>query len=136
MSKEKVLKIIADAPTAIMATVEGNNPRVRPMMIKKVWDKIFYVSTYADSNKIQQIEKNPNTEILWIDSQRQHVRIAGKAFICQDVAKKNQYFKENEDVMKMYFKGKDDPNYILLEVKPEKVLLMEAGSMEYQEIAW
>lgn len=136
MSKEKVLQIIKAAPTAFMATIEDNCPKVRPMMIKQVWDKVFYVSTYFDSPKIKQIEKNPNAEIVWMDSQMQHVRISGKTHICTDKAKKDKYFEENEKVMKMYFKAKDDPNYVLLEVEPIKVLLMESGSTKYQEIAW
>ena len=136
MSKEKVLQIIQAAPTAFMATIEGNCPKVRPMMIKNVWDKILYVSTYADSLKIKQIEKNPNVEIVWVDSKMQHVRISGKAHICKDQEKKNKYFEENEQVMKMYFKAKNDPNYVLLEVTPSNVLLMEAGSEQYKEVTW
>lgn len=135
MSKEKVLKIIAEAPVAFMATVDGSCPRVRPMAIQVVWDKKLYVSTFRDSRKMEQISQNPNTEIVWVDKEMRHVRIAGRVGVCGDKKLREKFFASNP-ILKNYFSGMGDPNYILLEIIPQKVEWMDVSSREYAEISW
>lgn len=135
MSKEKVLQIIANTQIAFMASVDGKSPRVRPMSIQTIWNDKIYFSTYGNSRKMQQFKKNPKTEIVWMDKDMSHVRIAGIVKLCDDKQLKARYFEQNPD-LKNYFKDVDDPNYALIEVKPEKVELMNLNDRAYTEVAW
>lgn len=135
MSKEKVLQIIATAPVGFVATIDGTTPKVRPMAIQVVWDNKLYASTFRNSRKMEQIGKNPRTEIAWVDKDMRQVRISGTISVCQDKSLKKKFFDKNP-TLKNYFKGVDDPNYTLLEIKPERVEWMDINSKKYEEIAW
>ena len=46
MTKEEILELIKANPTAYMATVEGNQPRVRAMGIPKADENGIIIQTY------------------------------------------------------------------------------------------
>lgn len=134
MSKEKALDIIEKSPVAFMATVDGKQPRVRPMQIKVIWNSCLYVSTFTSSHKIEQIKKNAYTEIVWMDKDMRHVRLAGSIVVCYNAELRRKFYEENQKSLDAYFKGVDDPNYTLLEIKPQKVEYMDIGDKEYHNV--
>ncbi|MBE5924734.1 MAG: NimC/NimA family protein [Lachnospiraceae bacterium] len=74
---EKVLQFLKDAGTYYLATVEGDQPRVRPFGTANVFEGKLYIQTGKSKNVSKQIHANPKVEVsafkdgVWI-------RIAGE----------------------------------------------------------
>ena len=64
-----------------------------------------------------------------------HVRIQGKVSFCESEQLKKKYFDENK-ALQEYFKGASDPNYVLLEITPKKVEIMDGSEFDYKEVVW
>lgn len=121
MTKEEVIDLIRDAGYGVLATAEGSQPRVRPMMPYLTEEGELLVALLGRSRTIDQIKKNPLVEICFVDRKMWYCRIAGSAKITQEMSKK-QLLWDTIPMLKQYFGGPSDPNFILLEVVPKDVV--------------
>lgn len=116
MTNEEAMDLIKDAGFGYLATLEGTQPRVRPMMPLLTEDgKQLLVALLGRSRSIKQIEKNPQVEFCFVDRKMWYCRIAGKAKISTDKEKKNALW-DQIPMLKQYFSGPEDPNFIMAEV--------------------
>ena len=60
---DKVLKFLKDAETYYLATVEGNQPRVRPFGTAHVFEGKLYIQTGKVKDVSKQLHQNPKAEI-------------------------------------------------------------------------
>ena len=60
---EKVVQFLKDAQTYYLATVDGDQPRVRPFGTANVYDGKFYIQTGKVKEVSKQLHKNPKAEI-------------------------------------------------------------------------
>ena len=124
MSKEQALNILNESRIGTMATVQNNKPHSRYMTFYNE-DFTLYTPTSKESHKVEDIEANPYTHILigyegdgFGDA---FLEIEGKVSESTDVGMKEKIWN---DQMKNWFKGPDDPNMVLLIVKPTSIRLM------------
>ncbi len=116
MKKEEAIDLIRDAGFGYLATVEGDQPRVRPMMPYLLEDeKRLLVAFLGRSRSIADIKKNPRVEFCFVDRKMWYCRVAGQARISTDIDKKTILW-DNVPMLKQYFGGPDDPNFVLAEV--------------------
>ncbi|SFQ33773.1 pyridoxamine 5'-phosphate oxidase family protein [Salibacterium halotolerans] len=122
--KNKILRIIDEYKTGVLATVEKERPHSRYMTFYHD-DITLYTPTSKDTHKAEEIEKNPYVHILLgyegegLDDL--YVEVSGKAVIREDKAIKQQFWHESMD---RWFDGIDDPEFIMLEIQPESMRLM------------
>jgi len=124
LSKEQALNILNESRIGTMATVQNNKPHSRYMTFYNE-DFTLYTPTSKESHKVEDIEANPYTHILigyegdgFGDA---FLEIEGKVSESTDVGMKEKIWN---DQMKNWFKGPDDPNMVLLIVKPTSIRLM------------
>ncbi|MDM5318323.1 pyridoxamine 5'-phosphate oxidase family protein [Fictibacillus sp. b24] len=130
--KNKVFDVLEKKQTGVLATVKNNKPHSRYMTF--FHDGLtFYTPTSIDTHKAEEIQDNPNVHVLvgyegegYNDP---YLEIEGTATIRDDQGLKEKFWN---DQMKHYFEGPNDPNYILLEIKPSLIRLMNAGEHEPQ----
>ncbi|MFD1852050.1 pyridoxamine 5'-phosphate oxidase family protein [Oceanobacillus bengalensis] len=122
--KANIEKILDESHTGTMATIKGNKPHSRYMTFFHRGLKLF-TPTHKDADKTEEIDNNPYTHIIigyegdgFGDA---FVEYQGKVSFNQSEEMKKQLW--NED-MKIYFDGPDDPNYLILEVEPVAIRLM------------
>ena len=115
MNTQEIIDIIKDTGYGCLATVEGNQPRVRPMMPYLDDHGNLLVAMLSRSRSIEQIKKNPLVEMCYIDRKMWYVRVAGKAKVSTDLEKKALVFN-NIPMLRQYFSGPEDPNYVLIEI--------------------
>jgi len=127
MTKEEALDIISDAGFGFFATVEGNKPRVRPMMPYLTEDGKLLLALLGRSRTIAQIKANPNVEVCFVDRKMWYCRVSGTAVMSDDIAKKKIVF-ENVPMLRQYFAGPDDPNYFLAVIEIKSVEAMTPHS--------
>ena len=60
---EKVVQFLKDAQTYYLATVDGDQPRVRPFGTVNVYDGKLYIQTGKVKDVSKQLHKNPKAEI-------------------------------------------------------------------------
>ena len=60
---EKVVQFLKDAQTYYLATVDGDQPRVRPFGTANVYDGKLYIQTGKVKDVSKQLHKNPKAEI-------------------------------------------------------------------------
>ena len=112
---EKVCQFLDEAKTYYLATVEGDQPRVRPFGTALVYNGKLYIQTGKVKNVSKQLEKNPNASICAFKDNR-WLRLEGELVRDERVeAKKHMLdaypylrgmYNENDDNTEvLYFKN-------------------------------
>ena len=63
MSVERVCQYLKEVKTYYLATVDGDEPRVRPFGTAHLFEGKLYIQTGKGKDVFKQIEKNPKVEI-------------------------------------------------------------------------
>ena len=133
MTKDEAVDIIRDAGFGFLATVEGNKPRVRPMMPYLSEEGELLLALLGRSRTIPQIKANPNVEVCFVDRKMWYCRVSGTAAISGEISKKQIVF-ENVPMLRQYFAGAEDPNYHLAVITITHVEAMTPHSRQPEQI--
>ncbi|MEW6686780.1 MAG: pyridoxamine 5'-phosphate oxidase family protein [Candidatus Edwardsbacteria bacterium] len=127
--KKEVWANFKDFQCVFLATVEGNQPRVRPVTLI-YFDKRFWIMTNTGSAKVKQIQKNPKIELcLFLERKKggnSYIRIIGMARLIRDKTTKARIARHC-DFFSRHWKSVDDPDYTLIEICPKEVEYLRAG---------
>jgi uncharacterized pyridoxamine 5'-phosphate oxidase family protein len=111
---EKVLEFLKEAGTWYIATVEGDQPRVRPFGAQMVYNGKLYITTNNTKKVYKQLLANPKFEISGMNKQGQWIRITGKAIPDDTVEAKQAMLDANPGLNSMY--SLDDVIFAVLSV--------------------
>lgn len=119
---EKLREMIKDIDLCMLTTVdESDDLHSRPMSLNGDVDEQgnLWFFTSSNSHKASEIERTPNVNVSFIDTDQQHyVSISGDAELVQDKQKIKELWKP---VLKAWFPdGPDQPDIALLKVKVKK----------------
>lgn len=107
------------AKISVLATTAGKAPWVRFMEQIKIDDNFsLWYATALSSAKVKQIKSNPKVCAL-IFKEDKDLRIFGKAKIITD--KKTRYSLWQDRWQDYFSQGRDDSEYVLLKVVPERI---------------
>src|ERR1044071_5680181 len=70
----------------MMASIDGDQPRVRPVSPVKTDGFTVYVANLRAYHKTAEIAANPNVELCYLDDHHDQVRITGVAEVLEDRA--------------------------------------------------
>ena len=91
MTKEEIFEFAANNPVFSLATIEGNQPHVRYMMLYRADEGGFIFVTGRDKDVNRQLQANPTVEMCFYDIEKnEQVRIAGKVEFLDDLELKKQ----------------------------------------------
>ncbi|MCD6328402.1 hypothetical protein J7M28_12745 [bacterium] len=93
----------------------------------------FCCATGAKDSKTVDVSKHPQVEYCFADKEGKHVRMQGTCRISTKAEPKAKLI-ELYPFLGKFFKGPDDPNYVVLCMKPERIRFMGEGSMEHDEV--
>ena len=116
MTKEEVFDLVRDAGFGFLATTENQQPRVRPMMPYLTEDGILLLALLSRSRTIHDVKKNPLVEICYVDRRMAYCRISGKAKISENMENKQTVWN-NVPMLRQYFGGPQDQNFVLMEIE-------------------
>lgn len=133
MTSEETIDLIRDAGFGLLSTMEGKQPRVRPMMPYYSEDGELLIALLSRSRTIKQIQENPLVEICFVDRKMWYCRIAGEAKLSDDNSKKEIVWN-NIPMLRQYFGGFDDPNFNLLVITVKQVEAMTPHGKEPEMI--
>ena len=113
---EKVEKFLKDAEVYYLATVEGDQPRVRPFGTAHIFDGKLYIQTGKSKNVSKQIQKNPKVELCCFDGKTgSWLRLSGQLVRDERREAKADMLEHYPDLKKMY--SADDDNTEVLYFK-------------------
>ncbi len=127
--KNKIIEVIERAQLGSVATIKDGKPWVRYMMIQHDKDLSLYSTTFANSRKVEQINKNNNIHITMggdlKNSQSAYLNIQAKASVLTDLETKKKCWC---DMLKQFFLGPEDPNYAVIKISPEVIEYTSPGA--------
>lgn len=133
--KQKVLNLLDEQKVGTLATVEQDKPHTRYMTFFHE-GLTLYTPTSKETHKAEEIEKNPNVHILIGYSGEgfgdTYAEIAGTASLTDDPELIDRLWS---DEMEKWFKGKDDPNLVILKIDPTSIRYMNEGSRTPAELS-
>ncbi len=104
-------------PLCYLATVEGDQPRVRAFVMWYAGDRGFYFHTSSEKEVFKQIVSNPKVEVCFYATQSgAMMRAAGKAVVQDDLEMKKKLL-EDLPYIKQMVKGPDDPDLVVFRVQ-------------------
>ncbi len=127
-SIDEVLNCFKELNHVILATVDGDKPKLRPMTLVK-HDSVFYFATGSEATKVKQLDQNPEVEIIlqWKDeSNNGYIRIEGTAKRENARETITQLYNRFDYFGKLW-KSPDDPTLAIYSVNPRVYDYMKPG---------
>ncbi|GAF76529.1 unnamed protein product [marine sediment metagenome] len=122
-----------------MATVEGDQPRVRPVTLIHLDDELYVITGArggAETGKVRQIKENPKVEFYMAiqgEGGQGFVRGETVASIVDDPEFKERLYGEI-DWASNYFDGPEDPSYVLLFMEPKAFHYRKPGEYDIVQV--
>ncbi|MCB5234665.1 MAG: pyridoxamine 5'-phosphate oxidase family protein [Candidatus Cloacimonetes bacterium] len=126
--QQEILTWIRQNQYVYLATCDGKQPRVRPVVLFLHEGKYFF-ATFSNDSKVAQIKNNRLVEInvpLSEDGHTGYIRLSGSVKIVNNAVLKADA-SEHCFFFDQYFHGYDDPDYTLIEFEPEFAEYLRPG---------
>lgn len=117
----------------MLATIDGNQPRVRPVSPVRTDGFTVYIANLKSYGKTEEIEKNPAVELCYIDEDHNQVRITGRAEVVNDRKLLEEIWNANR-LLQHYLGSIDNPQLIVYRVIPNRVRFMLEWALNYYEV--
>jgi general stress protein 26 len=124
---------IARAKFPMLATIDGDRPRVRPVSPVRVDGFTIFVANLRRYGKTAEIAANPRVELCYLDDAHDQVRIAGRAEVLTDPAVLAEIWEANP-LLRRYLGTPDNPELIIYRIVPEHVRFMREWALEYHDV--
>ena len=116
-----------------LATVDGDQPRLRPVSPVKTDGFTVYVANLRSYRKTAEIAANPKVELCYLDLKHDQVRITGVAHIETDRDLLEEIWASSP-LLQQYLGDIDNPELILYRIEPTEVRFMREWSLEYFDV--
>ena len=117
----------------MLATIDGDQPRVRPVSPVRTDGFTVYVANLKSYGKTADIEKNANVELCYLDEDHNQVRITGKAEVVADRKLLEEIWNANR-LLQHYLGSIDNPELIIYKIHPNRVRFMQEWALKYFEV--
>ena len=131
--KELALQVVQADRFPYLATIDGDQPRLRPVSPVRTEGFTVYVANLRDYNQTREIAANPRVELCYLDEQHDQVRITGVAEVVTDRAVLQAIWDENP-LLRQYLGTIDNPQLILYRIQPTRVRYMKEWALDYHEV--
>lgn len=112
---DEVYQYLKTNPTFYLATIDGDQPRVRPFGAVAVYESKLYLQTGNVKKVYAQMQKNPKIEICTVGKDGTWIRITATAVRDNRIEARQHMLDENPVLKNMY--AADDGNCEVLYLK-------------------
>ena len=130
---QRALAVIRADRFPHLATVDGDQPRLRPVSPVKTDGFTVYVANLRQYHKTIEIENNPKVELCYLDDHHDQVRITGVAEVATDRAILQEIWDANP-LLRQYLGTFENPALIVYRIMPNRVRFMKEWALEYHEV--
>ena len=111
---QEVQEFLKKCGTYYLATVEGDQPRVRPFGTAEIFEGKLYIQTGKAKEVSKQIQKNNKVELCAFDGE-QCLRVAGTLVRDDRIEAKEDMLEKNPGLKKMYSATDDNTEVLYFE---------------------
>jgi general stress protein 26 len=115
------------------ATMDGDQPRLRPVSPVRTDGFTVFVANLRGYHKTGEIAKNPNVELCYLDDQHNQVRLTGVADVLADRVLLQEIWDANP-LLRQFLGSIDNPELIVYRISPKRVRYMQEWALEYHEV--
>jgi len=130
---ELALQTIREDRFPHLATIDGDQPRLRPISPVRTDRFCVYFANLRSYHKTGEIAANPKVELAYLDSQHNQVRITGVAEMVTDRVLLQAIWDTNP-LLRQYLGSLDNPELIVYCVRPRQVRYMQEWSLHYTDV--
>src|SRR5437016_9913628 len=117
----------------VLATQDGDQPRVRPVSPVRTERFTVYVANLRGYHKTGEIAANSKVELCYLDDHHDQVRITGIAEVVTDRPLLQEIWDANP-LLRQYLGSLDNPTLIVYCVRPTRVRFMKEWALDYHEV--
>lgn len=125
--------VVAEDRFPYLATIDGDQPRLRPVSPVKTDGFTIYVANLRLYHKTVEIAANPKVELCYLDGGHNQVRITGVAEIVNDENLLQEIWDANP-LLRQYLGTIDNPDLIVYRITPTRVRYMQEWALEYYDV--
>ena len=126
-------KVIADGRFPMLATMDGDQPRLRPVSPVRVDGFVIYVANLRGYGKTAEIAANPKVELCYLDGNHDQVRLTGTAEVVTEAGVLAEIWDSNP-LLRRYLGTPDNPELIIYRIVPQRIRYMKEWSLQYHEV--
>jgi uncharacterized pyridoxamine 5'-phosphate oxidase family protein len=116
-----------------LATIDGDQPRVRPVSPVRTDGFTIYVANLRMYHKTVEIAANPNVELCYLDEKHDQVRITGIAETVTERPILEEIWDSNP-LLREYLGSLDNPALIVYRIRPKCVRFMREWALDYHDV--
>jgi general stress protein 26 len=131
--KDMALSVMRAARFPQLATIDGDQPRVRPISPVRTEEFTVYFANLRSYHKTTEIAANPRVELCYLDDHHDQVRISGIAEVVTERPLLQDIWNSNP-LLRQYLGSLDNPELIVYRVQPLRVRYMKEWALDYHEI--
>jgi general stress protein 26 len=131
--KELALAVLSGDHFPFLATLDGDQPRLRPVSPVRTDGFTVYVANLRGYHKTVEIQANPKVELCYLDTNHDQVRITGTAEVVTDRALLQEIWDSNP-LLRQYLGSLDNPELIVYRIRPARVRYMREWALEYRDV--
>jgi general stress protein 26 len=131
--RQLALDTMREARFPMLASLDGDQVRVRPVSPVKTVDFTVYVASLRSSNKTGEIERNQKVELCYMTDGHDQVRITGRAELVTDRAVREGIWNENP-LLRSFLGTIDNPEFMLYRIDPGRVRFMREWALDYHDL--
>ena len=98
MNKQEIFEFMNQNPACYLATIDGDTPRVRGMLMYKADENGIIFNTGANKDLFKQLQKNPNVELCFVNNKNLpdfiQIRVSGVVVFENDIKFKEQLIND------------------------------------------
>src|SRR5436305_69303 len=130
---QRALAVIRADRFPHLATMDGDQPRLRPVSPVRTEGFTAYVANLRGYHKTAEIEANPRVELGYLDDHHDQVRITGVAEVVTDRSLLQEIWDANP-LLRQYLGSSDNPALIVYRIRPTRVRYMQEWALEYRNV--
>ena len=104
----------------LLATIDGTQPRLRPVSPVRTDGFTVYVANLRGYGKTAEIAANPKVELCYCEEGHDQVRITGVAEVLADRPLLEAIWESNP-LLRAYLRSIDNPDLIIYRIIPNRV---------------
>lgn len=119
----------------MLATIGGDQPRVRPVSPVRTDGFVVYVANLRHYGKTAELAANPKAELCYMDPEHNQVRITATAEVVKDRELLEEIWNSNA-LLRNYLQSIVNPELIVYRFVPHRVRYMREWALDYYEVAF
>ena len=130
---ERALAVIRADRFPHLATIDGDQPRLRPVSPVRTDGFVVYVANLRSYHKTAEIAANPKVELCYLDDHHDQVRLTG---VAEEVTEREllQEIWDANPLLRQYLGSLDNPALIVYRIRPTRVRFMKEWALDYHEV--